>query len=139
MTETKLNTFSWIEALKWNDDGLVPVIAQDAHSKTVLMLAWMNREALLATVEKGQAVYYSRSKKRLWHKGEESGFTQRVLGILVDCDSDVLVMQVEQAGGIACHTGRESCFYRQLKVGDGDAAWVVTEPVLVDPRDIYQK
>ena len=134
-----MTTLAWLEQLKWNDDGLIPVITQDARSNLILMFAWMNRDALLETVKKGQAVYYSRSRKRLWHKGEESGFTQKVTDIFVDCDSDALVMQVEQAGGIACHTGRESCFYRQLKGSASDGSWEITAPVLVDPLDIYKK
>lgn len=124
----------WLDAVHWDQDGLVPAIAQDAASGRVLMVAWMNREALALTVEKGEAVYWSRSRNRLWHKGEESGHTQKVSEIRLDCDEDVIVLKVEQHGGIACHTGRQSCFYRVLREG----AWVAVDPVLKDPKDIYQ-
>ena len=102
----------WLDTIKWNDDGLVPVIAQDVGDGKVLMVAWMNREALNLTAEQGHAVYWSRSRRKLWHKGEESGHQQLVREIRLDCDNDVIVLQVEQKGGIACHTGRRSCFYR---------------------------
>jgi phosphoribosyl-AMP cyclohydrolase len=125
----------WLNLVRWNDEGLVPVIAQDAGSGRILMVAWMNREALAATVEKHQAVYWSRSRNRLWHKGEESGHVQHVKEIRLDCDEDVIVLQVEQQGGIACHTGRESCFYRVLKNG----TWETVDQVLKDPKDIYRK
>jgi phosphoribosyl-AMP cyclohydrolase len=125
----------WLDTVKWDRDGLVPVIAQDAADGRILMLAWMNREALQLTAANGTAVYWSRSRGRLWHKGEESGHTQRVVEIRLDCDNDVIVLQVEQAGGIACHTGRRSCFYRRLEGDD----WAVVEPVLKNPADIYQK
>ena len=125
---------SWIEALRWNTDALLPVVAQDAESGVVLMVAWMNREALLLTVEQGYAVYWSRSRQRLWHKGEESGHRQKVREIRLDCDSDVILLRVEQAGGIACHTGREHCFYRKLT----DGQWQTVEPVLKDPETIYR-
>ncbi|MGO9445842.1 MAG: phosphoribosyl-AMP cyclohydrolase [Thiobacillaceae bacterium] len=125
----------WLDLIRWNDQGLVPVIAQDAASGRILMVAWMNRDALAATVEKGQAVYWSRSRNRLWRKGEESGHVQQVTEIRLDCDEDVIVLEVEQQGGIACHTGRESCFYRVLKNG----AWETVDPVLKDPKDIYHK
>ncbi|MGA7949829.1 MAG: phosphoribosyl-AMP cyclohydrolase [Thiobacillaceae bacterium] len=124
---------TWLDAVRWDGDGLVPAIAQDATSGRILMLAWMNREALALTVEKGEAVYWSRSRNRLWHKGEESGHTQKVSEVRLDCDEDVIVLKVEQQGGIACHTGRQSCFYRVLKEG----AWVTVDPVLKDPKDIY--
>jgi phosphoribosyl-AMP cyclohydrolase len=124
---------TWLDAVRWDGDGLVPAIAQDATSGRILMLAWMNREALALTVEKGEAVYWSRSRNRLWHKGEESGHAQKVSEVRLDCDEDVIVLKVEQQGGIACHTGRQSCFYRVLKEG----AWVTVDPVLKDPRDIY--
>ena len=121
--------------LKWDGNGLVPVVTQDAKSDRVLTVAWMNREALRQTLDKGEAVYWSRSRKRLWHKGEESGHVQKVIEIRVDCDSDVVLLKVEQHGGIACHTGRESCFFRRLE----DGRWVATDPVLKDPAHIYAK
>ncbi len=124
----------WLEQIKWTDDGLVPVIAQDAESGRILMMAWMNRDTLLMTAEKNEAVYWSRSRQKVWHKGETSGHTQKVKSIRLDCDADVIVLQVEQLGGIACHTGRESCFYSELK----DNEWQVVEPVLKDPKEIYQ-
>ena len=126
---------SWVDLVRWDDKGLVPAIAQDAESGRILMVAWMNREALSATADKGQAIYWSRSRNRLWRKGEESGHTQRVKEIRLDCDEDVIVLLVEQQGGIACHTGRESCFYRVLKNG----VWETVDPVLKDPEDIYRK
>lgn len=126
---------SWLDKVKWNADGLVPAIAQEAATERVLMLAWMNREALKATVETGQAVYWSRSRKRLWPKGEESGHVQRVLEVRLDCDEDVVLLRVEQVGGIACHTGRPSCFFQKYENGD----WVVTDPVIKDPKEIYRK
>jgi len=122
-----------MNAIHWNEDGLVPAIAQDATSGQVLMLAWMNREALAATVAEGRAVYWSRSRGRLWRKGEESGNVQRLEGLRVDCDGDTLLLTVEQVGGIACHTGRAHCFYREL----ADGAWVVTEAVRRDPASLY--
>ena len=125
---------SWLDEISFNTDGLIPVIAQDAASGRVLMLAWMNREALKLTVEKKQAVYWSRSRRKLWHKGEESGHTQQVREIRFDCDEDVILLKVEQKGGIACHTGRESCFYRQLQ----DDQWVEIDEVIKDPKDIYR-
>lgn len=124
----------WLDAIKWNADGLVPVITQDAGSGRVLMLAWMNREALALTAGEGHAVYWSRSRNKLWRKGESSGHRQRVLDLRLDCDGDTLLLSVEQAGGIACHTGRESCFYRQLQ----DGRWAAVEPVLRDPDEIYK-
>lgn len=124
---------NWLDAVNWNSDGLVPAIAQDATTGRILMMAWMNREALAKTSACGEAVYFSRSRNKLWHKGESSGHTQKVREIRLDCDEDVIVLQVEQIGGIACHTGRESCFYRVLN----DGQWQVVEPVLKDPNDIY--
>jgi len=124
---------SWLEEIRWNPDGLVPVIAQDANSGRVLMFAWMNRDALQLTAEQGHAVYWSRSRQRLWHKGESSGHRQKVLEIRLDCDNDVILLQIEQQGGIACHTGRASCFFRRF---EGDR-WVEVEPVLKDPGQIY--
>ncbi len=125
----------WLESVKWNADGLVPVIAQDASSGQVLMLAWMNREALLATLDSGNAVYWSRSRSRLWKKGEESGHVQKVREMRLDCDEDALLLRVEQVGGIACHTGRQRCFFRRYENGN----WVETDPVIKDPKDIYRK
>ena len=125
----------WADKVRWNADGLVPVIAQESSSGKVLMLAWMNREALALTVAGGEAVYWSRSRARLWKKGEESGHIQRVRGLRLDCDEDALLIEVEQMGGIACHTGRHSCFYLKLVAGE----WMVTDPVLKDPQEIYQK
>jgi phosphoribosyl-AMP cyclohydrolase len=127
---------AWLDAVRWNADGLVPAIAQELGSKDVLMVAWMNREALAATAARGEAVYWSRSRARLWHKGEESGHVQQVLEVRLDCDADVLLLTVRQLGhepGIACHTGRHSCFFQVLQ----DGAWVSSEPVLKDPATIY--
>ena len=126
---------AWLDAVSWNDDGLVPAIAQDAADGRILMMAWMNREALGLTAQQGVAVYWSRSRNKLWHKGEESGHQQQVREIRLDCDNDVVVLQVEQRGGIACHTGRRSCFYQRLENG----GWVTVEPVLKDPESIYGK
>ena len=128
-------TAQWLEAIQWTAEGLAPAIAQDAASGRVLMFAWMNREALQKTQQTGEAHYWSRSRGKLWHKGEESGHVQRVLEIRLDCDSDAVLLRVEQAGGIACHTGRESCFFRKLDNG----RWVSTDPVLKDPELIYGK
>ena len=125
----------WLDALHWGVDGLLPAIAQDAESGRVVMVAWMNRDALQETVCTGNAVYWSRSRQRLWRKGEESGHVQKVRSIRTDCDGDVLLLAVEQLGGIACHTGRESCFFLEL---DGER-WTPVDPVLKDPRDIYAK
>ncbi|MCL4471032.1 MAG: phosphoribosyl-AMP cyclohydrolase [Gammaproteobacteria bacterium] len=125
----------WLNKVKWSDDGLVPVIAQDAATGTVLMFAWMNREALKLTAEGGEAVYWSRSRKKLWHKGEESGHVQKVKEIRVDCDEDVVLLKVEQVGGIACHTGRNHCFFQKLEQG----RWVAVDPVIKDPAEIYRK
>ena len=125
----------WFEQLRWDEQGLVAAIAQDAGSGRVLTVAWMNRDALRQTMEKGEAVYWSRSRKRLWRKGEESGHVQKVLEVRLDCDADAILLKVEQAGGIACHTGRASCFFRKLE----DGRWVSTDPVLKDPKLIYGK
>jgi phosphoribosyl-AMP cyclohydrolase len=125
----------WLNKVNWAQDGLVPVVAQEAGSGRVLTVAWMNREALRKTVETGEAHFWSRSRKRLWHKGEESGHVQRVRSIRLDCDEDTILLEVEQSGGIACHTGRHSCFFRQLENGE----WTTTDPVLKDPREIYRK
>lgn len=126
---------AWADEVRWTSEGLVPVIAQDAVSGRVLMFAYMNREALALTVQTGEAHYWSRSRERLWHKGEESGHVQRVASLDLDCDGDVLLLRVSQGGGIACHTGRESCFFRRLM----DGAWQTVDPVLRDPADIYRK
>jgi phosphoribosyl-AMP cyclohydrolase len=126
---------TWLSKINWSEDGLVPAIAQDAETGRVLMFAWMDREALKRTVALGEAVYWSRSRKKLWHKGEESGHTQRVKEIRVDCDQDVVLLSIEQVGGIACHTGRESCFFSVLQNGQ----WVDTDPVLKNPDEIYKK
>ncbi len=126
---------AWLGEIKWTADGLVPVIAQEAGTGKVLMMAWMNRESLQLTVDEGRAVYWSRSRQKLWRKGEESGHVQRVRDVRLDCDSDVVLLTVEQVGGIACHTGRHNCFFKQLQ-GDN---WVAVEPVLKDPREMYGK
>jgi phosphoribosyl-AMP cyclohydrolase len=126
---------AWLDEVRWDDDGLVPAIAQDAADGRILMMAWMNREALGLTAQQGLAVYWSRSRKKLWHKGEESGHQQKVSEIRLDCDNDVVVLQVQQSGGIACHTGRRSCFYQRLE----GQRWVTVEPVLKDPASIYGK
>ena len=124
----------WLDALKWDEQGMIPAIAQDAASGRVVMFAWMNRESLQQTVASGNAVYWSRSRQRLWRKGEESGNVQKVRSIRTDCDGDVLLLAIEQVGGIACHTGRHSCFYSLYRNG----AWEVTEPVMKDPGSIYK-
>ncbi len=131
MTQPKAN---FLSEINWNEVGLIPAVAQDAATGKVLMVAWMNPESLQLTVEEGRAVYWSRSRHRLWRKGEESGHQQKVKEIRLDCDNDVIVLQIEQIGGIACHTGRESCFYRVLKDGN----WQTVDPVLKDPDQIYR-
>ena len=125
----------WLEQIKWTEDGLVPVIAQEADSGRVVMFAWMNRESLALTAAEGEAVYWSRSRSRLWHKGEESGHVQKVKSIRTDCDSDVVLLEIEQVGGIACHTGRHSCFYQELQNG----VWQAVDPVIKHPNTIYGK
>lgn len=125
----------WLEDIKWDDKGLIPAIAQDAATGEVLMVAWMNKESLALTIEKQQAVYWSRSRQKIWFKGEESGHVQQLQEIRMDCDADVLLLQVKQLGGIACHTGRKRCFYRVFQNQD----WVTDEPILKDPTQIYQK
>ena len=125
---------SWLDEIKWDTDGLVPAIAQDAESGKVLMMAWMNRAALQLTVEEGRAIYWSRSRQKLWRKGEESGHVQHVKDMRIDCDADVVLLLVKQMGGIACHTGRERCFYRQFK----DGQWMETDIVIKDPNEIYE-
>jgi len=126
---------NWLDEVRWNEQGLVPAVAQDAASGRVLTLAWMNREALAETARRGEAVYWSRSRNRLWRKGEESGHVQRLVELRLDCDGDAILLRVEQAGGIACHTGRERCFYRKLD----QEAWVTTDAVITDPAAIYGK
>ena len=129
-----MNTAKWMTKIKSDENGLVPVIVQEVGSKDVLMFAWMNRDALARTADSGEAVYWSRSRRKLWHKGEESGHTQKVIEIRTDCDNDVILLIVEQVGGIACHTGRHSCFYQKLEGGE----WVTTDAVLKDPETIYK-
>jgi len=124
---------SFLDAVSWNADGLVPAIAQDHQHRDILMVAWMNREALALTVKEQRAVYWSRSRGKLWRKGEESGHVQKIHEIRLDCDSDVITLLVEQIGGIACHTGRRSCFFQRLENG----VWHTVEPVLKNPDDIY--
>jgi len=123
----------WLNDIQWTEDGLVPAIAQDADTGDILMMAWMNRESLALTVQENQAVYWSRSRGKLWRKGESSGHQQVLRDIRLDCDADVILLKVEQKGGIACHTGRHSCFYRTLK----DGQWVSVDPVIRDPDSIY--
>ncbi len=124
---------SWLDEIKWNEDGLVPAIAQEVGTGKLLMMAWMNREALALTVKEGRAIYWSRSRKKLWRKGEESGHVQVLKDLRLDCDNDVILLEVEQLGGIACHTGRHNCFFKQWQ----DGKWVEVEPVLKNPDDIY--
>ncbi|TDI79398.1 MAG: phosphoribosyl-AMP cyclohydrolase [Betaproteobacteria bacterium] len=126
---------NWLNKVNWSKDGLVPVVTQEASSNSVLMVAWMDRDALKLTVETGKAVYWSRSRKRLWRKGEESGHIQKVEEIYLDCDKDVLLLTVEQVGGIACHTGRHNCFFNKLE----NEQWVVVAPGIKDPKEIYRK
>ena len=125
---------NWLDEVNFDENGLVPVIAQDHKTGKVLMFAWMNREALQLTDDKKQAVYWSRSRNKLWHKGEESGHTQIVHSIRIDCDEDVVLLSVEQAGGIACHTGRHNCFFKKLENG----RWVIDQPIIKNPEDIYK-
>ena len=124
---------SYLDDINWNSDGLVPAIAQDADTSVILMMAWMNREALELTVTENRAIYWSRSRQKLWRKGEESGHVQHLIELRLDCDSDVIIMKVNQVGNIACHTGRQSCFYRVFKDGE----WQAVDKVLKDPKDIY--
>lgn len=128
-------SLEWLDDIKWDEKGLVPAIAQDANSGKVLMMAWMNRDALQQTVEKGRAIYWSRSRQKLWPKGEVSGHVQKIKDIRLDCDNDVLLLKVEQLGGIACHTGRKACFYKKLE----NDCWQSVEPILKDPKEIYKK
>lgn len=126
---------NWLDEIRWTEDGLIPVIAQQADTGKILMFAWMSRNSLELTVTEGYAVYWSRSRNKLWRKGEESGHRQKVTAIFMDCDEDVLLLKIEQEGGIACHTGRGSCFYRRLI----DGQWQAVEPVLKDPATIYKQ
>ena len=125
---------SYLDEIAWNSDGLAPAIAQDVDTGLILMVAWMNREALALTVNENRAVYWSRSRQKLWRKGEESGNVQQLRELRLDCDNDVIMMQVEQIGGIACHTGRRSCFYRVLR----DGQWQSVDNVIKDPKELYQ-
>ncbi|MFT0545125.1 phosphoribosyl-AMP cyclohydrolase [Allopusillimonas ginsengisoli] len=129
---------SWLEAVQFDEKGLIPAIAQDVHTGTILMMAWMNADALQETVATRRAVYWSRSRNRLWRKGEESGHVQQVHETRLDCDGDVILLKVTQQGGIACHTGRESCFFRQLDDTSGEVSWSAVDPVLKDPELIYK-
>lgn len=131
-------SYKWLNKVRWDEYGLVPVIAQEASSNTVLMFAWMNRDALTKTVESGEAVYWSRSRKKLWHKGEESGHIQKVLEIRLDCDEDVVLLKIEQVDGIACHTGRHSCFFQKFEGNANEGEWLAVDPVLKDPESIYK-
>lgn len=124
---------NWLDEVKWTSDGLVPAIAQDHQTGQVLMMAWMNREALETTINENRAVYYSRSRKKLWRKGEESGHVQELKELRIDCDSDVVLMQVDQIGGIACHTGRHHCWYKRLEAGE----WQSVEPIIKSSEEIY--
>jgi phosphoribosyl-AMP cyclohydrolase len=139
MSTTTTPQTHWLNHVKWDSQGLLPVITQDAADGQILMFAWMNREALQRTVESGQAVYWSRSRKKLWHKGEESGHFQQVKDIRLDCDEDVLLLTVEQVGGIACHTGRRHCFFQQLDLNGTTPAWKTVEPVVKAADEIYAK
>lgn len=126
---------NWLDRIHWGSDGLIPVVTQETGSGRVLTVAWVNREALQLTAATGEVHYWSRSRKKLWHKGEESGHVQKVKSIRLDCDTDVLLFEVEQVGGIACHTGRHSCFFHEFRNGN----WVEVDPVLKDPKMIYKK
>ncbi len=126
---------SYLDQIRWNEDGLVPVVAQDAQSGLLLTQAWINREALHTAVMEKRAVYWSRSRSKLWRKGEESGHIQKLVNILLDCDNDAVCYQVEQIGGIACHTGRESCYFQRLESN----SWQIIAPVLKDPAKMYKK
>ena len=128
-----MNSEAWLDQVRWTNDGLVPVIAQDASSGRLMMMAWMNREALAATAAERRAIYWSRSRRRLWRKGEQSGHEQKVKEIRLDCDHDAVLLLIEQVGGIACHTGRESCFFQRLD----DKKWIAVDPVIRQPEEIY--
>lgn len=129
---------NWLDQVKWDERGLAPVITQEAGSNIILMFAWMNRDSLAMTMELGEAVYWSRSRQKLWRKGEESGHVQKIVDIRLDCDNDALLIQVEQVGGISCHTGRRSCFYQQFEGNAASGRWNVVDPVLKDPESIYK-
>ena len=129
----------WLNKVRWDENGLVPVIAQEVATNDVLMFAWMNRDALARTVESGEAVYWSRSRKKLWHKGEESGHVQKVHEIRLDCAEDVVLLKVEQVDGIACHTGRHSCFFQKFEGSAAVGVWLAVDPVLKNPDSIYNK
>jgi phosphoribosyl-AMP cyclohydrolase len=133
-SKTDQAVMSFVDDILWNSDGLAPAIAQDAETGKILMVAWMNREALQMTVIENRAIYWSRSRQKIWRKGEESGNVQQLKELRIDCDKDVIMMQVEQVGGIACHTGRVSCFYRVLK----DGQWTSLDPVIKNPKELYQ-
>jgi phosphoribosyl-AMP cyclohydrolase len=133
-SKTDQAVMSFVDDILWNSDGLAPAIAQDAKTGKILMVAWMNREALQLTVTENRAIYWSRSRQKIWRKGEESGNVQQLKELRIDCDKDVIMMQVEQVGGIACHTGRVSCFYRVLK----DGQWTSVDPVIKNPKELYQ-
>jgi phosphoribosyl-AMP cyclohydrolase len=135
MSDETNNQLNWAEQLKWDENGLIPAIAQDEKTGKILMFAWMNKETLQLTQSTGKATYWSRSRQKIWAKGEESGHSQSVKSIRTDCDKDVILLSIEQIGGIACHTGRESCFYQQLNKDQ----WQVSDPVLKDPKQIYNK
>ena len=137
MTHTTPSS-DWLTEVRFDDQGLIPAIAQDHATGQILMVAWMNAESLKETAETGRAVYFSRSRSRLWRKGEESGHVQHVIEIRLDCDADVILLKVQQLGGIACHTGRASCFYRKLEKGSLAPKWITTDPVLKDPELIYK-
>ena len=128
-------TENWLEQVRWTEDGLVPALAQEAGSGRLMMMAWMNREALAATAAEGRAVYWSRSRQALWRKGEQSGHEQKIIEIRLDCDNDSVLLLIEQTGGIACHTGRASCFYQRLDPNH----WISVDPVIKSPDEIYDK
>ena len=128
-----MNSEAWLNQVRWTNDGLVPAIAQDASSGRLMMMAWMNRQALAATAAEGRAIYWSRSRQALWRKGEESGHVQTLKELRIDCDADTVLMKVDQVGGIACHTGRRACFFQKLEKN----AWQITDAILKDPGDIY--
>jgi len=135
MLSHKSMSENWLNEVNWSEDGLIPVVTQEASSNLVLMVAWMDRNALKLTIETGKAVYWSRARKKIWHKGEESGHFQQVKEIYLDCDKDALLLMVEQVGGIACHTGRHNCFFNKLE----NKQWAVVSPVIKDPKEIYRK
>ncbi len=126
---------NWLDQIRWNDNGLIPAVAQEYGTGRILMFAWLNREALSLTIALGEAVYWSRSRERLWRKGEDSGYTQKIREIRLDCDEDAILLIVEQIGGVACHTGRHNCFFRKLV----DDEWIVTDPIIKNPDEIYRK